>query len=291
MVCPSGAIQRFAYNQESLASMAKLYHNLTPILCTQEPDLELIPQGFAPLLLPTLGLLSETLLLTLIQESSSALLILTQEVDEDLEQRITLVNEIFERIFEKRAIFLINNLQELQTLSPQVTPSFHYTLWQTQDEFVRKIFAERLRYFIKENSFGSLSAPSYGKISINPNKCTLCNSCVGVCNTQSLIAQNFEILHNPSLCTACGYCTKICPEDAIEETFGVLELQNSWFEYQPLVGDEGFACVECKKIFSNKKPVERIKKQMIPLLNGDPLKIKALECCSDCKVKIMFEEH
>lgn len=290
MVCPSGAIQRFSYNQESIALISRLYFNFVPILSTQEPLPHSIPQGFAPLALPNLDILNETYLLTIIQESSSPLIIYASEISSQLQASVDFINQIFNQIFGEKGVFVVNCLEDLPNLKPN--PLFHYTYSQTQDDFLRKIFSDRLRFYIKDEDFGLLHTPnhSYGKIIIDPSKCTLCNSCVGACNTQSLITGNFEILHNSSLCTACGYCTKICPENAIEEVFNAFELQGKWFEYHSLVKDEGFSCVECKKIFSNKKPIQKIKEQMTPFLNGDPLKIRALECCSDCKVKIMFEE-
>lgn len=294
MVCPSGAIQRFSYNQESLALISRLYFNFVPILCTHALSPQSIPHNFAPLVIPNLDMLNEAYLLTLIQESSSSLILYAPnilEISPQLQASVDFVNQIFECIFGEKGIFIIDSFKDLPDLKPN--PALHYIYTQTQDDFLKKIFSDRLRFYIKDGDFGLLSTPkhSYGKIKINPSKCTLCNSCVGVCTTQSLIAGNFEILHNPSLCTICGYCTKICPENAIEENFNILELQNDWFEYHSLVKDEGFACIECKKIFSNKKPIQKIKEQMLPLLDGDPLKIKALECCSDCKVKIMFEEQ
>lgn len=289
-VCPSGAIQRFGYNQESLSLIAKLYSSFIPVISTQEIPSDLLPKDYAPLLLPNLGILNEASLLTLIQESSSSIVIYSSQIDKDLQSRIDLINQIFEKIFKQQGIYITKDLKDLPNLKK--LPQFHYTYTQTQDDFNKKIFSDRLRFFVKAENYGVLDIPNhtYGKIKINESKCTLCNSCVGVCNTQSLITGNFEILHNPSLCTTCGYCTKICPENAIEEQFGILELQESWFEYQSLIKDEEFFCVECKKVFSNKKPIERVKKQMIPLLDGDALKIKSLECCSDCKVKIMFED-
>ena len=131
----------------------------------------------------------------------------------------------------------------------------------------------------------------YGKIHIQESKCTLCNSCVGACNVDALTAnaQEFALQYNPSLCTTCGYCIPSCPEDALRLELSGIELNPSWFETHTLAKDELFECIECGKPFATKKSVQKIKDVMSPHFLGDSAKMKTLECCSDCKIKIMFE--
>ncbi len=79
-----------------------------------------------------------------------------------------------------------------------------------------------------------------------------------------------------------------CPEKAIAADFGSIALNPKWFEDEIMAKDLGFACVECGKVFANQKAIQKVVSMMQPFFAQDPLKLKSLKCCEDCKVKIMF---
>ena len=143
---------------------------------------------------------------------------------------------------------------------------------------------------VRDGEFGKVEnhGNTYGRVFVDEKKCTLCLGCVGACNVQSLSAGDFALMHNPSLCTACRYCVDSCPEGAISVDFSGLELSGKWFERQVMAKDAGFRCVECGKVFANQKAVEKIKAIMLPIFGDDAVKIRTLECCEACKVKVMF---
>lgn len=152
-----------------------------------------------------------------------------------------------------------------------------------------------MRFLIKDNDFGTLKNSAnliYTDLKIDTEKCTLCMSCVESCNANALISakDNFTLLLNPSLCTACGYCIDTCAEKCIEMNLSGYRLNENFLTHRVLASDEPFKCVECGKIYATKKSIQKIKSILQPVFMGDSLKLKSIECCEKCKVKIMFEK-
>jgi heterodisulfide reductase subunit A-like polyferredoxin len=51
---------------------------------------------------------------------------------------------------------------------------------------------------------------------ISMEKCTLCGSCIEVCQFEALAIESTSVsLIYPEQCTYCGECEAICPEQAI----------------------------------------------------------------------------
>ncbi|WP_104698037.1 MULTISPECIES: 4Fe-4S binding protein [unclassified Helicobacter] len=295
MVCPSGAIQRDGYSKEAIFKIAKLYKDIVPLVVASKEVENIKNLDFhksLPLVIIQPHLLNEVYLLSIIQESGSQIVLFDREKNERLQKSVELINEIFERIYQKRAIFLVQDEQFLQEAISQadIQEEFFYTYHQDQKEELRHIFSERLRFMVKDRDFGEIQTTgnTYGEVYIDKEKCTLCMGCIGACNVQSLSTGDFSLLHNPSLCTTCNYCVDSCPENAISTNFGVLRLQENWFSNNVMAKDTGFRCVECGKVFATTKSIEKIKNMMLPLFGDDKKKIRSLECCETCKVKVMF---
>ncbi len=121
-------------------------------------------------------------------------------------------------------------------------------------------------------------------------RCTLCLSCVGACNVNAIFAKedDFSLRFNPSICTTCGYCVSSCPENVIELSREGLELYREYFKSKELAKDEPFSCVECGKVFSTKKSIDKVYTMLSVTFASDEKKLKTLQCCPDCKVKVMF---
>lgn len=298
-VCPSGALQRDGYDKEAIFEIAKLYKNKTPVVLDETTFRTLRDFDFSscvPLVLPQVNFLNEMYLLTLIQESSSPIIIFTNEASKYLLDSIKLINSIYEAIYSKEVISLPTTQEELSVLCQSTTPDtrLFYTYAQTQTEALREIFAQRLLFMIKNENYGQIKntgTSTYGEISVDTSVCTLCMSCVGACNVRSLSGDcaSFSLRFNASSCTACGYCVDSCPEKAITLNPSGILLGSSWFENKILAQDKMFECIECHKPFASYKSIEKIKSIMTPLFQNDPAKIRSLQCCADCKVKVMFE--
>ncbi|MGX3010953.1 4Fe-4S dicluster domain-containing protein [Helicobacter sp. 23-1044] len=284
---------------------------------TSLPDLS--PQDefandFAPLILPSINLLNESYLISILQESGR-ICVLFGEIDSHLKECVEFINELYKRVVGQKAVFIAEsapisqdsaNLQnvdchevvptsrndELSAESSHL-PHYHYEI--SDNEFLRQTFANRVRFLTKERDFGMLENSAnliYTDLKINADKCTLCNACVESCNTRALInaKDSFTLLLNPSLCTACGYCVDTCAENCLEMSLKGYGLNESFLNYRVLAQDEPFKCVECGTIFATNKAINKVKSILSPAFMGDSTKLKSLECCEKCKVKIMFEK-
>lgn len=295
MACPTGSVQRDGHDKEAIYEIAKLYKNIIPVVIKNERVNEVLNINFGdtlPFLVVQPHLLNEVYLLTIAQESGAQVVVYDPEQNENLKASIWFLNGIFQKIYQKDAILLASNKEELQEKinSATLNKEFAYTYAQEQKDALRQIFSERLKFMVKDNEFGRIENTNntYGRVFIDEDKCTLCMGCVGSCNVQSLSAGDFALKHNPSLCTTCGYCVDSCPEDAITVDFRGIDLKPQWFESSVVAQDKGFKCVECGKVFANTKAVEKIKNMMTPIFKNDSARLRSLECCETCKVKVMF---
>lgn len=299
--CPTGALDFAPYPLDCLIESLRFYKN-TQILLIPEIFLDLleevkIPSHLSPLIIPREKFPSEAHFLAITQESGSSMIFFSPIISNPSLEAIQLVNDIYQAIFQKDAIFVAQDIQTLQTLWNKPEKIIQYSYTPSPKEARRKHFAERLIYMIKDEDFGQVKSGisgemiRYGEIAIDEDKCTLCNSCVGACNVDSLIAnsKNLSLEYNPSLCTTCGYCIPSCPENAITLQLNGIHLSREYFTYHTMAKDTLFACIECGTPFATRKSVEKIYSLMSPHFKDDVTKLKTLKCCSDCKVKLMFE--
>lgn len=300
-VCPTGSVWREGDGLEAFTYKARLYKGYVPLVVAGE---EFYKQTFAreleilkkcnPLILPFVlqvpDMLNSAYFLTLLQESGSPILLyraLGEHTDEDVDS----INEIYKRIFSQQAIYSLQALHEEDISALQPLPHTHYTYTPSENENNRDVFSERLRFWVRQEDYGRVAIKGFGALGISAKQCTLCMSCVEACNTGALLhhQSRFELLYKPALCTDCGYCVSSCAEQILSLESRTLPLAPQSFEYTSIASDEPFRCVECQKIFATKKSIDKIKGILSPAFGGDTLKLKSLECCADCKVKIMFE--
>ena len=72
----------------------------------------------------------------------------------------------------------------------------------------------------------------------------------------------------------------------IEESGIALNAQ--WFVPHVLAQDSPFCCVECGKPFATARSVQKVRDMLAANFAGDTRKLRSLECCPDCKVKVML---
>lgn len=301
-VCPTSSLQKEGDTLESITQKARLYKGLIPLIVAKDA---LYTQEFAmdfkalkaqnakllPLPLQVPDMLNSTYLLTLLQESGSQVAIykpLGAHVDSD----IASLNSIYQSIFGTQAIVICKNKEALSDVSNlSHIESSHYIYTPRDNENSKEIFSERMRFWVKQNDYGKVDIKNFGSVLINSSKCTLCYSCVEACNTKALISNDskFELLFKPSLCTDCGYCVASCAEEgAISLESSTLALNEQSFAYSIKAQDEPFRCVECDKIFATNKSIQKVKHILAPAFKNDSKRLRTLECCADCKVRVMF---
>lgn len=297
-VCPTGALQRESESLESLTYQAKMYKGAIPILHTHTQSQDIIdaltqvpnPKAL-PFVLGQSHILNATYILSVVQESG-AMVIVYAEPSQYVTEGVNTLNALCEAIFGVKCVLLAHTKQELhQALQQaQVLDSVYYTYTPRADENLKEIFSQRAFAWVRNGDFGRVSMQHSANIIIDPQKCTLCLSCVDSCNTKALVNEgsSFSLLFKQSLCTGCGYCVDTCAEKVITLEPKILDAKSSSFEYVQKAFDEPFKCVECGKIFATTKAINKIKNILLPTIGSDPIKARGLECCSDCKIKIIF---
>ncbi|MDP3922496.1 MAG: 4Fe-4S binding protein [Hydrogenophaga sp.] len=129
------------------------------------------------------------------------------------------------------------------------------------------------------------AASLLGTISVNPDTCTLCLSCVSACPASAL-QDNTE---RPQLrfieknCVQCGLCASTCPENAITLTPRLL-LSEQRKQLRVLNEAKPYQCIRCSKPFGTLKGIE----VMLGKLAGHAMfqgpALERLKMCGDCRV-------
>lgn len=306
-VCPSSAMQKSNATLTNFSKVLKFYKGKIAVVCESVENFEKFiaessapKDSLAPLILPNINMLNEAYLLSILQESGRVCVIIGDSSDKNnmldahLRECVEFINDLYNRVVGQNAVLIAESGAESKNIFGDThLPYYHYEI--SNDEFLREIVANRVRFLIKDDDFGALKNSAnliYTDLKIDAGKCTLCNACVESCNTNALISakDNFTLLLNPSLCTACGYCVDTCAEKCIEMDFSGYKLNESFLTHRIVAQDKPFKCVECGEIFATMKSIQKVKGILQPLFAGDSLKLKSLECCEKCKVKIMFEK-
>jgi ferredoxin len=128
-----------------------------------------------------------------------------------------------------------------------------------------------------------------GSIAVNPDRCTLCMSCVGACPASALQdnPQQPELKFIEKNCVQCGLCAKTCPEQAITLQPRLL-LTPERKQPRRLHHSPPYACVRCGKPFGTLKAIEA----MLGRLSGHSMfqgaALERLKMCGDCRVVDIF---
>lgn len=297
-VCPTGALQRESESIESLTYQAQMYKGSIPILHARAQSQEVIsalkhsPNPHAlPFVLGQPHILNATYLLTIVQESGAMVIVYAPD-SVYVREGVDSLNALCEAVFGTRCVLLAHDEAELCAClqEARVLDCVHYTYTPRADEGTKEIFSQRAYAWVRGGDFGRVAMQHSGNVLIDADKCTLCLSCVDACNTKALINEtsSFSLLFKQSLCTGCGYCVDTCAEKVIRLESQVLDAQSLSFSYTQKAYDEPFKCVECGKIFATTKSIQKIKDILLPSISGDPIKQRGLECCGDCKIKLIF---
>jgi len=298
--CPSGALNSAATSKEALYEISLFYKNKHPFIISSNINLSLVDIDLKENVFPlvTTDIFDEAMFLTYLQVSSSQLVYFSLNTPKGTKEAIRVLNEIYEKKYNKKAIYLVEKMQDLELALNEVGfIENSYFNFNQKELKKREIFAQRLQKLVADDNLGVIKTGPhihYGRVLVNEDKCTLCLSCVAACNVDALFANeaDFTLRVNPSVCTACGYCEVVCPEkDCLSIKKDELELNPNWFKETILAKDKLFACVECGKEFATTKAIEKIASLMGPIfLASSETKKRTLYCCEDCKAKIMIKQ-
>ncbi len=128
-----------------------------------------------------------------------------------------------------------------------------------------------------------------GGIAVDPDRCTLCMSCVGTCPASALQdnPQQPELRLIEKNCVQCGLCATTCPEQAITLQPRLL-LTPERKQPRRLHHSPPYGCVRCGKPFGTLKAIEA----MLGRLSGHSMfqgaALERLKMCGDCRVVDIF---
>ncbi|RAX57879.1 hypothetical protein CCZ01_04420 [Helicobacter monodelphidis] len=298
-VCPTGSIEFNEFPRELFFNILKLYRDVKILLIDEESFDALDSHSFTfdesilPLVVHQINALNPLYLLSCIQESGCSIAIYKESPTQLLKDSIEIVNTLTQRAYYEQGIYLVDSPTALQQTTERLRgiEGARYFYAHRKTEHNRAIFAERMRYLIKDKNLGHLPSYQhfrYGEIHLKEG-CTLCLSCVGACNVGALSAneQNYTLIFNPSLCTTCEYCLLSCPENVMILERNGIPLNETWFNERILAKDEPFKCVECGTAFATTQSISKVYDMLAPKFGNDEQKIRTLLCCPDCKVRIM----
>lgn len=301
-VCPSGALDYSQLPRVAFKEISSFYKETIALIIPAKMDIQNLhvelPAGILPLGIEGEKFLHEAHLMTLLQTSGNPVIFFSDFISKGTGDVIRIINEIFQRKYNKQAVFTCKNQEELEEAFKllQTIPECKYG-FNEEGMAKREIFSARLSHLVGEDTLGVVQTGEhvhYGNITIDQEKCTLCLSCVGACNVRALTAhpQDNTLRFNPSICTNCGYCEVTCPEsDCLHVIKDELSLEPKYFIQNVMAQDDLFACVKCGKEFATVKSVQKIAQMMTPIFGDDEIKIKTLYCCADCKPKVMLQAH
>lgn len=130
----------------------------------------------------------------------------------------------------------------------------------------------------------------YGRVLLDPARCTLCLACAAACPTGALrdTADRPALKFSEPACVQCGLCVRLCPERAL-----ALEPR---YDFTAIAGvdvilkfEEPFACRSCGKPFGSRASIERVKARLTGNSHfADPRRLDLVEMCADCRVVHML---
>lgn len=137
------------------------------------------------------------------------------------------------------------------------------------------------------------SAP-FGDISVDPQACTLCLACTGVCPMRALLGGNElpQLFFIEDLCVQCGLCEQTCPENAITRQPRYL-FDNEQRRARRLLYEEApFHCVSCGKAFATRHVIERMQEKLAGhWMFGNERALRRLQMCEDCRINDLWDEQ
>jgi|GEM_PF-1827101 len=324
-ICPTGAIQIPNATDEQIDAQVKsILQNFTgeipnKIVMFIDPTLyreileELIKMKASlllelfPIELPTLGLISENLLLSTIAYGARGVIVpfvLGEDVSEYLDvlrRKTVIARKILESLgYSNPPIYLlefrelksfIRNLENLRNecLKNQFTIK---NMCKSYPGDRRTKLISIVKDFVKDGKI-VVDVLDYGEpcpfaeVIIDRELCTLCGLCYEKCPTKSFtLTKDVDALHLAFIyqkCLGCNLCASICPEKAItlKRCFSVSRLLDD--NPSILISQELVKCSRCSKPFITKGKLRKLEKIYSGLGVEDTSKLQSLKLCPECR--------
>ncbi|MDE2604829.1 MAG: 4Fe-4S binding protein [Burkholderiales bacterium] len=125
----------------------------------------------------------------------------------------------------------------------------------------------------------------FGEVLVDPDRCTLCMSCVGACPAGALQDNQDapQLRFVEANCVQCGLCAGTCPERAITLQPRLLATPGRK-QARVLNEAQPFACVRCGKPFGTLKAIEAMLGKLAGHAMFQGAAAERLKMCGDCRV-------
>ena len=138
-----------------------------------------------------------------------------------------------------------------------------------------------------EIALPSAGAP-WGTLLVDPDKCTLCLSCVSAC-PEAALADNPDAPRLSFIeknCVQCGLCATTCPEDAItlQPRLWLAEGGKARKNPRVIAQAEPYCCIKCSKPFGTLRAIENMMNKLAGHAAFQGAAAERLKMCSDCRV-------
>jgi len=334
-VCPTGAIQIPNSTDEQLdaqiRSLLTNYREETQnriimfissddynYLLSRLVDRKLsLPLGVFPIELPTLGLMSENVLLSSIIYGASGIIILLPRNKNNLGYLHILYHKVHaaknimksvglgpDRItlleFDEQDIeLLVEKLNEISSDTKAKQSRIFTTEPITGDRRSRlvsmiKTLLDGRRPISDIVEYGG-SIP-FGEVVIDREKCTLCELCYNKCPAKAFTlvkeADTVSLGFIYQKCIGCDFCSSICPENAISlrKYLSISRLLDD--SVMILVSQEIVKCLRCGRPFITRGKLRKIEKIYEGIGAGNVDKLQSLKLCPECKrTKVVPAEY
>ena len=317
-VCPSGAMQ---YVYPALADLLgrirevlKSYRNAhgqdARIIFTTTEHSEAVytqllglEENLLPITLDELGVLDLAILFNTLAYGAQQIIVLLDDdmparVRETLQQQQTLVNRFLTGLgySNRRIVFTrLAALGNLPIVPDAPLPAASYGSFSDKRTMIRLALEHLHKHALIQTMMLPLFAQApFGEISVDPQTCTLCLACTGVCPTHALLAGN----ESPQLnfiedhCVQCGLCEQTCPENAIRRHPRYLFDEDRRRSRRLLYAEAPFHCITCGKPFATQRVIERMQEKLAGhWMFGNERAMRRLKMCEDCRIKDLWDEQ
>lgn len=314
-VCPSGAM-RYSYPSPAdllakIRKMLKVYleqGGQEPILVfvaeADADDLHDLPDNHFAIEVEELASVGMEVWLSCLAYGAIQIRLLlspqvADKVVEALEQQINTSTEILAALGYPVSAILLTEQAVLFSSNEQTMPNITATSYSAmggkrQTAFMAIDHLYQQAPHTEQNVTLLSEGAPFGTAEIEPERCTLCMSCVGACPGKALMQGESlpQLRFIEEKCLQCGMCTLTCPEDAITISPRLLFEREKRAKPRVLFEEEPFNCISCGKPFATHSVIDR----MTERLKGhwmftDERAMRRLQMCEDCRVVDVVQDE